>query len=238
MSKDNRLLITGFVLGAVVVFILVMLYTLVQYTSSAGFHNAFELFPSPPAIYISAEAFANIMLFATMFVLSIAVLALITHGAIIKAAKKFVPGYVVLALVLFFATGIAGVMIALTFALVSLLLLWQFALRNVMFRSPASGPEEIIGSEGTVVDPVTDEEDSGRVKVGDSIWWAVSSDGSLIEKGEKVTVENATSKDLVLKVRRISSGRARASGRRRCPNCGTSVPPDATFCPNCGSTLE
>lgn len=125
-------------------------------------------------------------------------------------------------------------MIALIIALVSLLLLWQFALRNVMFRTPVSGSEEIIGSEGTVVDPVTDEEDSGRVRVGDTIWWAVSADGSIIEKGEKVRVENASSKDLVLKVRKISPSRARASGRRRCPYCGTSVPADATFCPNCG----
>jgi membrane protein implicated in regulation of membrane protease activity len=178
------------------------------------------------------------MLFLTLFVLSIAVLALLTHGAIIKAAKKFVPGYALIAIILFFVTGIGGVMVALIVALTSLLLLWQFALRNVMFRAPLSGPEEIIGSEGTVVDPVTDEEDEGRVKVGDSIWWAVSADGSIIEKGEKIRVDDASSKNLILKVRRATQSRARAPARRRCPQCGASVQADATFCTSCGSALS
>lgn len=238
MSKKNRQMLSGFVLGLVVVFILVMIYALSQYISREGFQNAFQFsLGHSSGFYITAEDFENIMLFLTLFVLSIGVLALLTHGAIIKAAKKFVPGYVALAVILFFSTGIGGAMVALIIALISLLLLWQFALRNIMFRSPLSGPEEIIGSEGTVVDPVTDEEDTGRVKVGDSIWWAVSADGSIIEKGERVRVENASGKNLVLQVRRIPQGRARVPAQRRCPHCGKTVPLDATFCTNCGSAL-
>jgi membrane protein implicated in regulation of membrane protease activity len=233
-------MLSGFVLGLVVVFILVMLYALSQYISAEGVQNAFQLFPFGhiSGVYITLQDFENIMLFLTLFVLSIAFLALLTHGAIIKAAKKFIPAYVAMGVFLFFATGIGGAMVALVVALVSLLLLWQFALRNVMFRAPLSGPEEIIGSEGTVVDPVTDEEDEGRVKVGDSIWWAVSTDGSIIEKGEKVRVDDASGKNLILKVRRMPQSRARAPARRRCPHCGASVQADATFCTNCGSALS
>jgi membrane protein implicated in regulation of membrane protease activity len=233
-------MLSGLVLGLVVVFILVMLYALEQYIAAEGVQNAFQLFPfgHVSGVYVTLQDFENIMLFLTLFVLSIAFLALLTHGAIIKAAKKFVPAYVALAVFLFFATGIGGAMVALIVALVSLLLLWQFALRNVMFRAPLSGPEEIIGSEGTVVDPVTDEEDEGRVKVGDSIWWAVSADGSIIEKGEKVRVDDASGKNLILKVRRLPQSRTRGPTRRRCPHCGASVQADATFCTNCGSALS
>jgi membrane protein implicated in regulation of membrane protease activity len=238
MSKKNRQMRIGFIMGLVVVFILVMIYALFQYVASEGLQNAFQFLPGSSGITITLADFDNIMLFLTLFVLSIAVLALLTHGAIIKAAKKFIPAYVLLVVVLFFATGIGGAMVALIVSLSSLMVLWQFALRNVMFRAPVSGPEEIIGSEGTVVDPVTDEEDSGRVKVGDSLWWAVSDDGSIIDKGEKICVEDASSKNLVLKVRRLPLGKARAPTRRRCPNCGASVQADATFCTRCGTALS
>jgi membrane protein implicated in regulation of membrane protease activity len=153
----------------------------------------------------------------------------------IKAAKKFAAAYVVFGVVLFVSIGVAGVMIALILTLVSLMLLWQFALKNVVFRTPVAGPEENTGTEGTVVDTIDDDE-KGRVRLGDTIWWAVSSDGAIIEKGERVRVEGTSSGKLTVKVHRIQT--RRKGPQRRCPYCGASAPSEADFCPNCGRSLK
>jgi membrane protein implicated in regulation of membrane protease activity len=210
-----------------------MLFTFVEYAISAGFHGLFEAV-STPNIGFGTQLLANILIFATAFVIMIGLLALITHGAMIKAAKKFVAAYVAFGLILFVTMGIAGVMIALILTLISLMLLWQFALKNVVFRRPVAGPEENIGSEGTVIDTI-DADENGRVKLGDTLWWAVSSDGSIIEKGDRVQVDGTSSDKLTIKVHRVKT--ARKGPQRRCPYCGASAPSEADFCPNCGRSL-
>jgi membrane protein implicated in regulation of membrane protease activity len=218
------------------ILLFMMLFTLIQYATSVGFHSLFETFPTITiGGLIDTQLLASILLFASAFTLMIGLLALITHGAMIKAAKKFVAAYVAFAVVLFVSMGVAGMMIALVLTLASLMLLWQFALRNVVFRTPVAGPEENIGSEGTVVDTIDDEE-NGRVRLGDTIWWAVSSDGSIIEKGERVRVDSSGSNKLTVKVHRLSA--RRKGPQRRCPYCGVSAPSEADFCPNCGRSLN
>jgi membrane protein implicated in regulation of membrane protease activity len=213
----------------------VMLFSVIQYSSNIGFYNMFQV-PQPEQ-YGSSVAFSSIMLFASSFILSIALLALLTQGAMIKAAKKLVAGYVALATALFFSLGVGGVMMGLLISLVSLVVLYQFALKDVIHRAPVTGLEEDVGSEGTVVDEV-DEGDSGRVKVGDVIWWATSSDGSIIDKGEKVRIERASGDKMILTVKKIPSRRTGASAQRKCPYCGASSPRDSTYCSNCGSSLK
>jgi len=235
----NKSLLMALIMAVLGILVFVMLFTLLQYASSSGFHSILESLPSiPTGDFFSSGTFASIMLFASAFVVTIGVLALLTHGAIIKAAKKFVAAYVAVGVILFVAMGVAGMMIALVTALITLMVLWQFALKNVMFRTPASGPEENIGSEGTVVDDVDDEGENGRVRVGDTIWWAVSSDGSIIEKGEKVRVEGSGNDKLTLRVRRAPAKGIRQSPKRRCPYCGQSIPREATFCPVCGKAIQ
>jgi membrane protein implicated in regulation of membrane protease activity len=233
----NKPLVMTVAIGFMSILLFIMLFTLLQYAASVGFHNLFEALPAVPvAAFFSSQAFTNILIFASAFTLTIGLLALLTHGAMIKAAKKFVAAYVALGVVLFVTMGVAGVMIALVLTLISLMLLWQFALKNVVFRTPVAGPEENTGSEGTVVDTIDDEE-NGRVRVGDTIWWAVSSDGSIIEKGEKVRVEGTSSDKLTVKVRRMQ-GRRKAQPQRRCRYCGASAPAEADFCPNCGRSMR
>nr|MDO8135932.1 NfeD family protein [Candidatus Njordarchaeum guaymaensis] len=234
MSDETSRILLGFGLIIVSVLIGVMLFSVIQYGSNIGFYNVFQA-PSLEQ-YGSTTAFASIMLFASCFVLSIALLALLTQGAMIKAAKKLVAGYFALAVALFFAMGVGGVMIGLLISLISLMLLYQFALKNVIHRIPASGIEENVGSEGTVVDEI--DEDNGRVKVGDVIWWATSSDGSVIEKGEKVRVERVSGDNLIMVVKKVSSRRPGTAGQRKCPYCGGRGPKDATYCPNCGSSFS
>ncbi|WXG44617.1 MAG: NfeD family protein [Promethearchaeati archaeon SRVP18_Atabeyarchaeia-1] len=230
-------LVMTIAIGFISVLLFMMLLTLIQYVASVGFHSIFETLPNETIeAFFSSQAFANIILFAIAFTLMIGVLALLTHGAMIKAAKKFVAAYVAFGVLLFVAMGIAGVMIALVLTLISLMLLWQFALKNVVFRTPVAGAEENTGSEGVVVDTIDDEQ-NGRARVGDTIWWAVSSDGSIIEKGERVRVESTSSDKLTVKVRRIQ-GRRSKGPQRRCPYCGASSPAEADFCPNCGRSLK
>jgi membrane protein implicated in regulation of membrane protease activity len=155
----------------------------------------------------------------------------------IKAAKKFVAGYFALAVVLFVALGVGGVMIGMLVSLLSLMLLYQFALKNVLHRIPAAGIEENVGSEGTVIDEV-DEDTDGRVKVGDVIWWAKSSDGSAIAKGDRVVVQKVEGDNLILVVKRIPSRRRGIVRERKCPHCGASIPGDAVYCTNCGASLS
>jgi membrane protein implicated in regulation of membrane protease activity len=230
----SKPLVMTIAIGVMGVLLFMMLFTLIQYVISTGFHSLFETFPSI-TITFDPQLFVNILIFASAFTLMIGLLALLTHGAMIKAAKKFVAAYVAFGVILFISMGLAGVMIALIFTLISLILLWQFALKNVVFRTPVAGPEENIGTEGTVVDTIDDDE-NGRVKLGDTIWWAVSSDGSIIEKGERVRVESTSSDRLTVKVRRTQT--RRKGPQRRCPYCGFSAPAEADFCPNCGRTLK
>lgn len=237
-DKENRLLLKGFILGAVVVLVIMMLFGMLLYSSTVGFHSLMEVLPaSTLEQYGSTQAFTSAMLFIIAFVLSIGLLTLLTHGAMIKAAKKFIPGYAVLAVALFAAFGVAGIMVALAATLFLLVILYQFALKNVIFRTPASGPEEDIGSEGVVVERI-DEDNAGRVKVGDTIWWARSSNGSLIEKGEKVRVDRVSGKKLVISVMGIPSKKSKSLAQRRCPSCGAVYPPGAVYCPECGSPLN
>jgi membrane protein implicated in regulation of membrane protease activity len=235
MSDEANRILLGLGLTMVSVLIGVMLFSVIQYSSNIGFYNMFQV-PQPEQ-YGSSVAFSSIMLFASSFILSIALLALLTQGAMIKAAKKLVAGYVALATALFFSLGVGGVMMGLLISLVSLVVLYQFALKDVIHRAPVTGLEEDVGSEGTVVDEV-DEGDSGRVKVGDVIWWATSSDGSIIDKGEKVRIERASGDKMILTVKKIPSRRTGASGQRKCPYCGASNPRDGTYCSNCGSSLK
>jgi membrane protein implicated in regulation of membrane protease activity len=219
------------------VLLFVMLFSMLQYVLSVGFHGITQVLPSAPSGgWISSQALANILVFASAFVLTIGLFALLTHGAMIKAAKKFLAPYVLFGVLLFVAMGVAGVMVALVLSLISLILLWQFALKNVVFRTPVSGPEEDLGSEGTVVDTINGEE-NGRVKVGDTIWWAISSDGSIIEKGERIRVEGTSRDKLTVKVGRIPERKTRARPTRKCPHCGASVPAEATFCTHCGRPM-
>jgi membrane protein implicated in regulation of membrane protease activity len=224
----------GFAMVVVMVLLSIMLFSVVEYALNVGFYNLFQAFQLGP--YVGASAFASIMLFLSCFILSIALLTLLTHGAMIKAAKKFVAGYFALAFVLFLAMGVGGVMIGMLVSLLSLMLLYQFALKNVIHRIPAAGIEENVGSEGTVIDEVDDSGD-GRVKVGDVIWWAKSSDGSVIRKGEKVLVQRAKGDNLILVVKKVTSGRTGKVTERKCPHCGASVQGDAVYCTNCGASL-
>nr|MDO8097558.1 NfeD family protein [Candidatus Njordarchaeota archaeon] len=234
MSDETGGILLGFGLIIVGVLIGAMLFSAFQYGSTIGFYNLFQA----PQLeqYGSATAFTSIMLFASCFILSIALLALLTHGAMIKAAKKLVAGYFALAVALFFAMGVGGVMIGLLISLITLMLLYQFALKNIIHRIPATGIEENVGSEGTVVDEV-DDEDKGRVKVGDVIWWATSSDGSVIEKGARVQVQRVIGDKMTFVVKKLPPRRVAALGQRKCPYCGGSSPRDAIYCPNCGASL-
>jgi membrane protein implicated in regulation of membrane protease activity len=229
----SRPLVMTIAIAILGLLLFMMLFTFIQYAISAGFHNLFE---SVSATAVLTTAFlVNMLVFATAFVIMVGLLALLTHGAMIKAAKKFVAAYVAFGVILFVTMGIAGVMIALILTLISLMLLWQFALKNVVFRAPVAGPEENTGSEGTVVDTIDDGE-KGRVRLGDTLWWAVSSDGSIIEKGERVQVDSTSSDKLTLKVHGIKT--ARKGPQQRCPYCGASAPSEADFCPNCGRSLQ
>ncbi|AFN04315.1 nodulation protein NfeD [Pyrococcus furiosus DSM 3638] len=74
---------------------------------------------------------------------------------------------------------ILGVIIALFFAF------GMAAVIRAHRRKAATGKEEMIGSEGTVVEELNPE---GMIKVRGELWKARSKDGEKIEKGEKVKV--------------------------------------------------
>lgn len=69
--------------------------------------------------------------------------------------------------------------------------------------TPKSGVEALIGRTATVETRIDAVAGTGRVAVDGDSWKAVSSDGSVIEKGEKVVIKRIDS--IILTVERINS---------------------------------
>lgn len=90
----------------------------------------------------------------------------------------------------FFGAGIA--VQVLTFALCSALsfaLLFKTVRKLMQVNKTATNADRIIGGSGTVIITVNPADGTGQIKAsGGEVWSAKTIDGSVIEKGEKVTI--------------------------------------------------
>ncbi len=89
-----------------------------------------------------------------------------------------------------------------TFVIVAavLLCLTRPAARKIAVKDPQrTNADRFIGREGIVIEAVDGINAAGSVKVGGQVWSAVSSDGSAIEKDERVEVIEISGVKLVVK---------------------------------------
>lgn len=72
--------------------------------------------------------------------------------------------------------------------------------RNILTNADA-----LIGKMATVTETIDGNKDEGRIKIDGDDWKAVSEDGSIIEKGNKVTVTKIDSIILTVKLKSINN---------------------------------
>ena len=89
-----------------------------------------------------------------------------------------------------------GVIIAVALILLAVMSVFYVIIWRLLKRKPITGKEEMIGLEGKVISPLTQD---GIIQVRGELWKATSIDASGIAKEEKVVVVSVEGLKLVVK---------------------------------------
>lgn len=132
--------------------------------------------------------------------IAVIVIAVIVEAASVQLLSVWfaLGGLVALILSIFNVSATIQIIVFAAVSAVSLILFWPLARKLNKKGFEKTNADRYIGKEGIVVEPISNLDAKGQVKVDNQIWTARSAGGEEIAEGAKITVERIEGVKLIV----------------------------------------